>query len=306
MGMMGLALLDQRLREHVFALASLPRNPGSPHHCWAADYIFRSLQSQGWEVQRRGSPTVGGDCTNIVARTSTNSSGYGLLVIGAHYDTPPGVPGADDNASAVAALLELARMYSPSAHPSLPPGPAIELVAFDREEDNMAGSIAHVAELEGGECFVIGMIALEMLGYASSGVGKQASPVRLSIPLPQRADFIAVCGNEMSRQLTLTVAGALGEVPGQPVHTIIVSNTGMELPEVRRSDHSSFWDKGLPAVMITDTSLFRNPNYHRPSDTPDTLDYSFLARVTHGLGIAVGRLLRSEAPVLGKDNTSSW
>jgi aminopeptidase YwaD len=288
---MELAPLEHRLREHVCALARLPRDPGSAHHRWAADYVSCVLDSHGWHVERRESCSAVGPCANIVARRYADGSRSGLLVVGAHYDTPPGIPGADDNASAVAALLELARLFSPVAPSPASSTLAIELVAFDREEDSLAGSKARVAELDSEGRRVHGMIALEMLGYTGTGRGKQASPVRLPIPLPLEADFIAVCGNLASSQLAYTVAAALREVPGQPVHTVIVPGTGLELSEVRRSDHSPFWDKGIPALMITDTSLFRNPHYHRPTDTPETLDYSFLARVTHGLGKAIGHLI---------------
>jgi hypothetical protein len=111
---------------------------------------------------------------------------------------------------------------------------------------------------------------------------------------PDVGNFIGVVGNEASADLLRVVTAALKGVPGLPVEYLAVPGNGLALPETRLSDHSSFWDAGLPALMLTDTSFLRNPHYHRASDTPDTLDYEFLARVTQGVCAAALQLLRLE------------
>jgi hypothetical protein len=135
------------------------------------------------------------------------------------------------------------------------------------------------------------MISLEMLAYTDQRPGSQKLPPHLAHLYPNVGSFIGVCGNEASRELLQVVTAAMKGVPGLPVEFISVPGTGEVLPEIRLSDHSSFWDRGFHALMITDTSFFRNPHYHQPSDTPETLDYPFLARVTAGVCAAVRRLL---------------
>src|SRR5262249_3466014 len=131
-----------------------------------------------------------------------------------------------------------------------------------------------------------------MLGYADHRPGSQGLPPHLAPFYPNVGNFIGVCGNTASEALLRVFVEGMKTVAGLPVEVIAVPGNGEALREVRLSDHSSFWDFGFPALMITDTSFFRNPHYHRPSDTPETLDYSFLAKVTAGVRAAVERLLR--------------
>jgi len=145
---------------------------------------------------------------------------------------------------------------------------------------------------EGGRR-ALGMIALEMLGYADGRPGSQRVPPMLAGLYPDVGDFIGVVGNEASLKLLEGAVRGLKSVPGLPVEHLAVPGAGHVLPDARRSDHSSFWDAGLPALMVTDTSFLRNPHYHQATDTPDTLDYPFLAKVTLGvyravLGLAAG------------------
>jgi Zn-dependent M28 family amino/carboxypeptidase len=172
------------------------------------------------------------------------------------------------------------------------PGPwhaRIQLVAYDQEEAGMLGSAAHVAALKGP---LRGMVSLEMLGYACRTPGSQHLPPHLIGLYPDVGDFIGVVGNEASRPLLNEWVAGFKLVPNLPVEALAVPGKGEELPEARLSDHSSFWDRDLPALMVTDTSFFRNPHYHRPGDLPETLDYAFLARVAAGVQLAVHRLLR--------------
>jgi len=217
-----------------------------------------------------------------------------LLIVGAHYDSIPGSPGADDNASAVAALLELARWIGPRLRSGGPYRARLQLVAYDLEEDGLIGSFVHSGVLERAGTLLHGMIALEMLGYTDSRPGSQGLPPPLAPLYPDVGNFIGVVGNDASRGLLQFVTEAMKGVPGLPVEFLAVPGTGFILGETRRSDHASFWDRGYPALMITDTSFFRNPHYHQASDTPETLDYLFLARVTIGVCEAVQRLLLAE------------
>jgi Zn-dependent M28 family amino/carboxypeptidase len=162
------------------------------------------------------------------------------------------------------------------------------LAAYDQEEYGLVGSRAHCRDVAGP---VAGMLSLEMLGYADGRPGSQRLPAHLAGLYPDTGDFIGVVGNHASRGLVRAVADAMKGAEGLKVEALAVPGVGEALPESRLSDHASFWDAGHPALMVTDTSFFRNPHYHRATDTPDTLDYAFLARVTAGVCLAVGRLL---------------
>ena len=213
---------------------------------------------------------------------------------GAHYDTKPGTPGADDNASAVAALLDLARWI----YRILPPRVRVcvhsMLAAYDLEEYGFIGSYVHSRELQRAGVPLRGMISLEMLGYTDHAPHSQRLPPNLARLYPSVGNFIGVCGNEASHELVQAVTQAMKTVPELPVESIVVPGKGELLPEIRLSDHSSFWDRDYAALMITDTSFLRNPHYHQPSDTPQTLDYPFLAKVTAGVCEAVRRILKTE------------
>jgi hypothetical protein len=138
------------------------------------------------------------------------------------------------------------------------------------------------------------MISLEMLAYTDHRPGSQQLPTALAHRYPDVANFIGVVGNESSITLLQAVVQAMKGVVGLPVEFIAVPGDGRILAETRRSDHASFWDQGCPALMITDTSFYRNPHYHEPTDTPGTLDYPFLAKVTQGVCAAVWQLLNAE------------
>lgn len=288
-----LTQLESRLRQHLEVLAQSPRVPTSRAHRDAEDYIAGQLQAAGFAVQEAGYLPEGTPCTNLLGRMLPENTQHPLVIIGAHYDTVPGTPGADDNASAVAALLELARWLGPrlaAVSPSITG--RIQLVAYDLEEYGYVGSSLHSGELEKMGAAVRGMISLEMLGYTDARPGSQQLPPALAGLYPNVANFIGVCGNEASRSLLDPVVAGMKEIAGLPVESLVVPGQGETLPPVRLSDHASFWDRGYQALMITDTSFMRNPHYHLPSDTADTLDYPFLAKVTAGVCEAVWRLLQ--------------
>src|SRR5262249_1655662 len=151
----------------------------------------------------------------------------------------------------------------------------LHLVAYDMEESGFLGSAIHARELDRVGVELRGMISLEMLGYTDHRPGSQKLPPELAGLYPDVANFIGVCANEGAGALLEAVVAGMKSVPGLPVEFIAVPGNGETLPPVRLSDHSPFWDAGYPALMITDTSFMRNPHYHQPTDTADTLDYAF-------------------------------
>jgi aminopeptidase YwaD len=206
-----------------------------------------------------------------------------LVLVGAHYDAVPGCPGADDNGSALAVLLELARAFgdAPARRP-------IRLIAFDLEERDRAGSRAYAEEVRSrGEPLLL-MISLEMLGYRDCRRGSQRYPAGLRFMYPDRGDFIGLIGNFRALPQLWCLAHQVRKAV--PCEFLAVPFRGRMLADTRRSDHASFWDLGYPAVMVTDTANMRNPHYHQPSDRIETLDLEFLAAVCRGLTAGLATL----------------
>ena len=194
------------------------------------------------------------------------------ILVGAHYDSVPGTPGADDNASGVAALIAVARAIGPCE--------GVCYAAFDGEECGFVGSRALVGGLDGHRPEHVHV--LEMVGYASRERGSQRNPLSV-IEIPDVGDFLGVVGSHGSRRILDHVLDAAGG-HAVPVLGLHLPDVPLEMIEgishhLLRSDHAPFWREGLPALMWTDTAEFRNPHYHRPTDTPETLDYEFLAGV---------------------------
>lgn len=228
------------------------------------------------EEQHFGSGVDAG--INLILRLAGRRNDLPPLLVAAHYDGPLHSIGADDNASGLAALLELARRWAAD-----PPHRPIWIVAFDHEEWGCLGSKALAADLRRRGQPLELMVSLEMLAFTGA---EQRYPLpALRWLYGRRGDFIAVIGNLRS----LPRLPGLSHRLGRHVRTKIlaVPLRGRLLPDVRRSDHSPFWDAGYRAVMITDTSFLRNPHYHRMSDTVATLNLDFFSRVTEGLARAL-------------------
>lgn len=240
-------------------------------------WLVERLRGWGYEVSFHG------EARNVVA-VPPALRGPATLV-GAHYDSVPDCPGADDNASAVAALLAVAQACA--AGGAFPP---VAFVAFNREEDGLIGSTEFVRDTLPALPWQVSCAhILEMVGFALHEPGSQNIPDGLPIELPDTGDFLGLLANGKSaRLLGEILAHARGALPDFPVLGLEIP-LGLEsfLPVLQRSDHAPFWEKGIPAVMWTDTSEFRNPHYHQPSDTPDTLDYDFLRRVAQLLAHTV-------------------
>ncbi|HEX9445093.1 MAG TPA: M28 family peptidase [Candidatus Binatia bacterium] len=240
------------------------------------DYIEKELRALGLAVESDPFTYRGRSYRNIVARTGGGRDSP-LFVLGAHMDSVEGSPGADDNASGVAVLLEAARLLCGKRL-----GAEVAFCAFNLEELNMIGSAHFARRLKSEGAKVAGMVSLEMLGYTDPKPGSQKYPPALSWFYPDRADFIGVVANRRSAALRKTFAAALGRA-GLPVETLSVLGNGFLVPQTRLSDHAPFWDLGYPALLVTDTAFMRNPHYHRPSDTLDSLDLEFMAKICQGV-----------------------
>jgi len=280
--------LAARLRVHVAELADAigPRDlrvhPDALGR--AADYVAGRFRSIGLAVDEQRYGVGDGTARNVVATLEGSSSARQTIVIGAHYDTVPETPGADDNASGVAALLEVARLMAGDS-----PARAIRFVAFANEEppyyhtDDM-GSVRYARSLEASREDVVAMVSLEMLGYYDAHAGTQHYPALLASAYSDTGDFVAVVGKVGSGDLVRRCVRILRERGSLPAEGAVLPAS---LPGVGWSDHWSFWRSGYPAVMITDTGHFRNPSYHEPTDIPESLDYDRLARAVEGIAAVV-------------------
>ncbi|HET9351392.1 MAG TPA: M28 family peptidase [Burkholderiales bacterium] len=263
--------LSLRLRLHVAALAARERNVDLET---PARYIEQAFRSQGLEFSVQEFVSAGRTVRNIEA-------GAGDIVVGAHYDTVPGSPGADDNASGIAVLIELAAMKVP-----------VRLVAFANEEPPYSfgpdmGSWAWAKRARDRGEPIRAMFSLEMLGYYRDTAGSQRYPAPLGLFYPDRADFIAFVGDLGARGLVRRSIGAFRKSAKFPSEGVAAPSF---IPGVTWSDHWSFRRHGYSAIMITDTAFYRYPHYHLPSDTPNKLDYERMARVTLGLAAMLNEL----------------
>ena len=242
-------------------------------------FVLEELQTHGPVEQHHfGEGADAG--VNLILRLPGQRPELAPVLVAAHYDGPLGSPGADDNASGVAALLELARRWAQT-----PPKRPVWLVAFDQEEWGMVGSAALASELKSSGQRLHLMLSLEMLGYTAE---EQNYPLEAMKALyGSRGDFIALVANTGAAALLPGLSRGMGAHVKTKV--LPVPFKGRQLPDVRLSDHSPFWDEGYNAVMVTDTSFMRNPHYHQPSDTIETLDLPFLRAVIDGLDAAISR-----------------
>jgi Zn-dependent M28 family amino/carboxypeptidase len=246
-----------------------------------AALVERELRSYGLHVESDFFSYRDRTFRNIVARHGAEEN-TPLIIVGAHLDSVPGTPGADDNASGLGVLLETARIVSQSRISS-----QVLFCAFNLEELNMIGSTAFAKKLKAAGVNIELMISLEMVGYTDPRPGSQKLPAGLSAFYPDRGDFIGVIGNWRSHAQLRKFSRLMREAPELKVETLSVPARGMLIPAVRLSDHAPFWDLGYPALMITDTAFYRNPHYHRPTDTLDTLDLPFMVKVCEGVARGV-------------------
>lgn len=228
-------------------------------------YIINQLRKFGWKPKlERFSEGI-----NIFAERQGTDSTSGAILVAAHYDTVPGSPGADDNASGVAVLLEIARLFHSS-----PTTRNLQLAFFDQEESGLLGSKAFVMQKQHLKNLQ-GVIVMDMIGYACYTSGCQQYPQGLPVnPPSDRGDFLVAIGDTENLPLLTTFAKSqLKNLPD--VLTLPIPLKGLLAPDTLRSDHAPFWYQGVGAVLVTDTANLRTPHYHQPSDTPNNIVRSF-------------------------------
>jgi Zn-dependent M28 family amino/carboxypeptidase len=225
---------------------------------------------------------------NVVAEMKFGTNPRKHFILGAHYDSVSGTVGADDNASAVAVQLETARQLHLMNLPANIDC-SISFVSFALEEPPVygtpyMGSRVYAKKAKKEKMKIDGMICLEMVGYRCDKPGCQDYPFPLMFfDYPEQGDFIGIVGNLRSRSFSASLLKAFRKNSDLPVIKLTVPLSGLIMPSVRLSDHASFWDQGYKAVMITDSAFYRNPHYHFPSDTMETLDYQFMAELVESL-----------------------
>lgn len=244
-----------------------------------AAYIAEQFKEAGAQVSIQDVVVEAEHYKNLVAHFGPASGR--LLVIGAHYDSHGATPGADDNASGIAGLLELAHLMG-KAGPARP----VELVAYTLEEPphfrtRHMGSVWHASALKAAGRDVELMLSLEMIGYFSDHPGSQAYPVgAMKFGYPDRGNFIALVGQFGDFGLSRSVKGVMSGASELPVYSL---NAPSLVQGVDFSDHRSYWAQGYPALMVTDTAFMRNRNYHRAGDTHEKLDYRRMAMVVQAV-----------------------
>jgi hypothetical protein len=280
----------ERLAAHVRVLAGDigERNVYRPKaYQQAADYIARVLRECGYEAEWQRYDVEGVTCANLIVERPGQRWPKQIVVVGAHYDSVAGSPGANDNGSGVATLLELARRLAKEQ-----PARTLRFVAFANEEPpffptgQMGSRVYAKACRERGDD-VRGMISLETIGYFSDEPGSQHYPPLFSFFYPDRGNFIGFVANLQSRALMSRAARVFRSHCDVPLETCA---TFAFVPGVDWSDHGSFWHHGYRAFMVTDTAPYRYPHYHEPTDTPDKVNYEMLARVTVGVEAVVREL----------------
>lgn len=273
----------ENLRDTVDRLCAIqpPRHAGNPASMRrAADFIARRLRDHGLRPSYQEFAVDGVRYANVIA--SAGPSGGRRVIVGAHYDVCGDQPGADDNASAVAGLLECARFAANNAD-RLRYG--VDFVAYALEEpphfgSTRMGSFHHAKSMHDAAIPVRAMICMDMIGYFTDEPGSQSYPLPgLGLFYPSRGNFIAVVGNFGSGSLAREVMAGLSETR-VPARRILAPSA---IPGIDFSDHRNYWRFGYPAVMLTDTAFYRNPNYHEPSDRPETLSFAPMAEVVKGL-----------------------
>ena len=285
--------LHTRLRDTVEALAALgersTRKPDALRQ--AMQWIEREFSVLGYRVRREFYVADDVECVNLDATIDSFSAAAPHVLCGAHYDSAWGTPGADDNLSAVAILLELAARFR--GHPR---AGQLRLAAFVNEEpphflQGTMGSLVFARNCRAQREAITAMVCLESLGVFSDAPGSQLIPREFAELIPDpaaRGDFVAIVGNDDSLHLVGAFVEAFrsdGRIP--PL--------GASLPALAVSDHWSFWECGYPAVMLTDTAMLRNPHYHAPTDTPEHLNYAAMCAVADATEAGLARLL-SELP----------
>ena len=288
------SLADQ-LRADVNTLAGTigERNLGKPEALKAAEnFLAASLARAGWKVDWRSYQCRGHEVSNLEVELAGTSHPEQIVLVGAHYDSVghkhAHTPGADDNASGSAAVLALARMFAGTR-----PERTVRFVLFVNEEPpyfwtEEMGSLVYAREAKGRGENIVAMLSLEMIGYFSDGQNSQRYPPLVGLAYPAEGNFVAFIGVEEAGPLVQRCVSSFRSAVDFPSEGAALPRL---IPRIASSDHWSFWKVGYPALMVTDTAIYRNANYHKATDTPDTLDYDRMARVVEGLRGVVADLM---------------
>ncbi|WP_166882023.1 M28 family peptidase [Massilia mucilaginosa] len=287
--------LPARLSGHVRAIASAEHNTGTPAELEkAALYIEATLAAQGYKVRRDEYVFDGHKVRNLevsIANVQPGKQPERIYIVGAHYDSAPGTPGANDNGSGTAGVLEMARMFKGTV-PA--PGNELKFVLFVNEEPPYfngpgMGSRRHAKALKARGMKVEAALILETIGYYSNAKDSQYYPPGISAFYPNQGNFIAVVGTLGSMGLVRRTVSGLRDASTFPAE-------GLAAPAFVRgvtwSDHTSYNLEGYAAVMITDTATMRYPHYHTSADTPDKLDYASMAEVVKGMSVVVQKMIQ--------------
>jgi Zn-dependent M28 family amino/carboxypeptidase len=280
------------LRKHVQALAQAIGGRNAVRYqnlCKSADYIEEQLSALGYAPARQTYEADGQTFTNIEAELGSHKAGA-VVVVGAHYDTAAGLPGANDNASGVAATLELARQFA-----GKPQARRTRWVFFANEEPPYFQTPAMGSYVYAGRCRkqnveIAAMLSLETIGYYSEKPGSQTYPVGLHPGYPDRGNFLGFVADLRSALLLQRTLKAFRQGTSLPAQGAAAPSS---IPGVGWSDHWSFWQFGYRALMVTDTAPYRYPYYHTAEDTPDKLDYDRMARAITGLAAVIRELSSS-------------
>jgi Zn-dependent M28 family amino/carboxypeptidase len=286
----------QRLRTHVYELASKigEHNIFHPDALHAAEaYITQEWRQQGYDVRKQTYTAQGVECANLEITRAGNGRNNDVILIGAHYDSVLGSPGANDNGSGVSALLELSRLFKDVA-----PETSLRFVAFVNEEPpfffwpSMGSMVYAKAAKQRGDPIRF-MISLETIGYYRNQRDSQTYPPLLKYFYPDTGNFIAFVSNLRSRHILRDCVRAFSSATDFPVQSIAAPAI---VPGVSLSDQLAFWRHGYKALMITDTAFYRYPYYHTAQDTPDKLDYEPFTEMTKGLFLMLCRLANATRP----------
>jgi Zn-dependent M28 family amino/carboxypeptidase len=284
--------LQKRLREHVTQLAGTigTRNVDKSKALTAArEYItgqLKPLEAPSRRVELEGVGVVGGNAENVLFEVAGRQA-KSVVLVGAHYDSCEGGPGANDNGSGVAAALELAAAFADT-----PAKSAVRFVFFANEEPPYfknpgMGSRVNANNARRRQDPISAMLSLETIGYYSDAADSQHYPWPVGLLYPSRGNFLGFVGDLGSRSLLRSAIASFRLAEQFPSEGAALPSF---IPGVDWSDHWSFRQAGYPAIMITDTAVYRDPSYHRASDTPAQLDYDRLARVTCGIEAVVREL----------------
>lgn len=284
--------LQAELRSDVETLAGQIGERNVPFNAQkleeAAQFIDASMRTAGYQPQSQWYRAGGANCRNLEVEIRGASRPEEIVIVGAHYDSAPDSPGADDNASGVAAMLALARHFATAQ-----PQRTLRFVGFANEEPpyfwhEEMGSLVYAKRCRERAEHIVAMLSLESVGVYSNAPGSQQYPLGLGLLYPSKADFVAFVGNVHSRSLVHRAIASFRNSATLPSIGAALPNA---IPGVGWSDHWAFWQQGFPGIEITDTALFRNPLYHTPGDTPRRLDYDRLARFTSAMEVVIGELV---------------